>query len=304
MEHIKVIASIQDSLASYAKDNALKCLVLGVSGGVDSALCAAIARPVCDSLNIGLTGRSIPIATNKRDEIARAVTVGKEFCTDFKEVDLGDAFPRLIKTLIEDDEPGDITHERKVRRGNLKARLRMVRLYDLAAKHRGMVISTDNLTECMLGFWTLNGDVGDYALIQRLWKTEVYELSDFMAESLESQHRASAARALRECIEAVPTDGLGVSNSDLEQFGAQSYDEVDRILKIWLCKDQDNFSWDTYLNYHGRPVDYEEFVKLRESYSEHPVVKRYLASEFKRCLPLFQERWKIEGLDKYPGEYP
>jgi len=297
MEHAKVITSLRKHLSAYVEQNGLKALVLGVSGGVDSALVAALARPVCDYHAIDLVGRSIPIATNKKDEIARAVAVGKAFCTDFKECDLGDAFSGIIKTLVEDDEPGDITHERRVRRGNLKARMRMIRLYDLASKHKGMVLSTDNMTELMLGFWTLHGDVGDYSPIQYLWKTEVYDLSSHMVKSLELEHKTEAAKALDSCIGAVPTDGLGVSASDLEQFGAGTYEEVDRALKIWLCHDEDSFAWDDHLKYEGRPEDYEEFKRLRLSYQDHPVVRRHIATEFKRRLPVTLRRLSTDGLD-------
>lgn len=297
MDCDKVVGSLRVDLSEYINSNGIKSLVLGVSGGIDSALVAALARPVCDERGIGLIGRSMPIATNKREEIARACSVGKEFCTDFKEVDLSESFPGLIKALIEDDEPKDITHERRVRRGNLKARLRMIRLYDLASKNGGMVLSTDNLTEYMLGFWTLNGDVGDYGMIQNLWKTEVYGLSNWLAEKLEEDGLRSAAEILRECVKAVPTDGLGVSNSDLDQFGAQSYDEVDKILKTWLCDDEDAFAWDAYLRYEGRPDDYAEFKKLRASYAGHPVVKRHISSAFKRNVPVVLRRINIDGLD-------
>jgi len=298
----KVVVSLQKHLSEYISKNGLKSLVLGVSGGLDSAFCAAVAKPVCDYHVIDLIGRSIPIATNKKDEITRAALVGKAFCSDFREVDLGDAFPSLIKALIEDDEPGDITHERKVRRGNLKARLRMIRLYDVAAKHRGMVISTDNLTEYELGFWTLHGDVGDYGLIQWLWKTEVYELSRYLVGSLQIEHKTEAAEALEACVHAVPTDGLGVSSSDLEQFGASSYDEVDRILKIWLCTDEDMHAYDEYLRFPGRPEDYGEFEKLQASYADNPVVKRHVATEFKRLLPISIKRSCIDGLDRHFGD--
>lgn len=288
---------MQKHLSNYIKDNGLKSLVLGVSGGVDSALVAALARPVCDFHAIDLIGRSIPIATNKKDEIARAAAIGKAFCSSFKEVDLSDDFAAFVRVLIEDDEPGDITHERKVRRGNLKARLRMIRLFDVASKNRGMVLSTDNLTEYELGFWTQHGDVGDYGPIQTLWKGEVYELTRYLVASLRKERKDEAADALDLCNLAVPTDGLGVSNSDLDQFGAGSYDEVDKILKIWLCDDEDSHSWDDYLKYVGRPEDYEEFMKLRASYADHPVVKRHIASGFKRKIPISIRRHDIDGLD-------
>jgi len=299
MNCAQVEESLRRSLSDYLEKSKLKSLVLGVSGGIDSALVAALVRPVCDYYDTELIGRSITIATNKPEEIARAAAVGKAFCTNFKEVDLGEHFAMMVKALTEDDEPGDITHERKVRRGNLKARMRMIRLYDLASKNHGMVLSTDNLTELELGFWSLHGDVGDYGMIQWLWKTEVYELSKHLVDSLAAEKAHEASTALEACITAVPTDGLGITSSDLDQFGTKTYDEVDRVLKSWLCEDEDSFCWDDYLKYPGRPEKYEEFVKVRMSYAEHPVVKRHIASMFKRENPVSIQRLDIEGVDTF-----
>ena len=105
----------------------------------------------------------------------------------------------------------------KIRQGNIRARLRMITLYDLAQKHGGLVASTDNYSELASGFWTLHGDVGDVSPIQALTKSwEVPAL----AEHLGAPH---------EIVEAVPTDGLGIANGDEDQFGF-SYLEFDIAL--------------------------------------------------------------------------
>jgi len=154
--------------------------------------------------------------------------MGKEFGHDFIEVDLSNIFQTMVPFFTEDADNADKnSHDYKIRIGNLKARTRMLYLYDLAAKNKGMVLSTDNYTELLLGFWTLHGDVGDYGMIQSLWKTEVYELSKFMAKH---EMNETQAKALLDCVDAVPTDGLGITNSDLDQIGASSYFEVDQIL--------------------------------------------------------------------------
>jgi NAD+ synthase len=296
MNSANVVSNIHSQLRSYVEQHKLKSLVLGVSGGIDSALCAALARPVCDYLGIELIGRSITIASNKREEVERAAAIGKAFCTNFKEEDFGHDFAFLVKLLLEDDEPGDLTFERKVRRGNLKARLRMIRLYDVASKYHGMVLSTDNLTELLLGFWTLNGDVGCYGMIQQLWKTEVFELAKHVAASLELDGKLQPACALRACALADPTDGLGITNTDLEQLGAGSYAEVDSILKCWVCDDSEKFIWDDSLKYQYRASTWEEHAMDRDEFSDHPVVLRNISSEFKRHLPVNLTRKEL-GLE-------
>jgi NAD+ synthetase len=242
----------------------------------------------------------LTIETNKPEEIERAQKVGRAFCDDFQEVDLGNMYRGMVDQLAMGENEtinSTLTMEDKVRFGNVKARTRMVYLYNLAQKYKGMVLSTDNLTEYFLGFWTLHGDVGDFAPIQNLWKTEVYNLSVYFASQyINGKPYDTKAEALELCVKATPTDGLGITNSDLEQMGAKSYSDVDLILKTWLTEDSDQFTYDDHLRFDSRPEDYEDFKKLRETYRNNPVVQRYERTHFKRNNPynisrtnLFQE---------------
>jgi NAD+ synthase len=290
----KVVGYLRGELNNYIKTNNLKSLVLGVSGGADSALIAALVKPVCDELCIPLIGRSIPIQSNKLDEIQRANMICNAFCSDYKVVDLTHAYMNMINDGMDEVNATHVldTHNDKIRRGNIKARIRMIYLYNLASAHGGLVLSTDNLTELMVGFWTLHGDVGDYGLIQKYWKTEVYELMSYLVTTYgpHSIKGTERAEALLACINAVPTDGLGITSSDLEQLGASTYAEVDKILKTWLTFDSDSFTWDDHLKYDDRKENYDEFVEYRQTLANHPVIQRYRASMFKRENPLNVER--------------
>jgi NAD+ synthase len=268
-------ARIQKELEDYIVKNKLKALVLGISGGIDSALCAALASPVCSKLGIPLIGRSIPISTNTSEEQDRAEDIGNCFCTDFDEdYQLEGAYTELWGIL----EPAgwDIEDDRApYRKGNLKARLRMILLYDLAQLHRGMVLSTDNYTELLLGFWTLHGDVGDYGMLQNLWKTEVYGLAEYVVSTLPKD----PAEALQSCIDCQATDGLGISNTDLDQImpgwegtSRDGYKEVDRVLQSWLMLMENAAKTPNVIN-------------AMDKMAENPVIKRHLSSEFKRQNP-------------------
>jgi NAD+ synthase len=257
-DYKKAVENIRQELKLYIQKSKLESLVVGISGGIDSALSAVLAFDVCNELAIPLIGRSLTVETNKPEEINRAAAIGQNFATDFKEVDLTEGFKTLANMVTKDEgvnHPEDIGY--KIRRGNMKARTRMVYLYDLASKYKGMVLSTDNYTELLLGFWTLHGDVGDYGMIQNLWKTEVYEMARHLAATME----ASPKKALMDCVEAIATDGLGITNSDLDQIKAGSYEEVDQILlKLFDQKGLGEFA-------------------------NHPVIQRKLSSEFKRNNP-------------------
>jgi len=285
MHYKRIIKNIRCALKEYIQKHRLRCLVIGVSGGIDSAVCCALARPVCDELDIPLIGRSITIESNEEDEINRARAVGKAFCRTFEEVDFTELYISTVETF------GGTVSLDKIARGNIKARMRMQLLYAIAGMHKGIVLSTDNLTEYFLGFWTIAGDIGDYGMIQQLWKMEVYHLADYSAFELKDDQFAH--RALTSCKLAVPTDGLGISKSDLDQIGADSYDETDRILKTWLTKDIDAFHWDIWLEYPDRLKDYNEFVMYRDSLKDHLVVQRHERTHFKRNWPVNIGRRKL-----------
>ena len=267
-----VVENIRKELENYVVKNELKSLVLGVSGGIDSALCCALAEPVCRKLGVHLIGISIPIETNKKDEIERAGYVGNAFCTWFEERNLTDVYNAVQHSVM--IQENDIDVKNKIRKGNIKARLRMITLYDTAQANCGCVLSTDNYTELMLSYFTIHGDQGDLGPIQCLWKKEVYEVSNYLVKEFDKKKLIDKSKALKACVDAIPTDGLGITNSDVEQLGAKNYDEVDKVLI-------EHFKHRKYLN--------------------HPVVARHYNSYFKRHTPYnFPRELLFEGcVDKY-----
>lgn len=282
MNYEKAISNIRGELKTYIQENNIKSLVLGVSGGMDSCLCAALARPVCNELNIPLIGRSMPGSSNKPEELERAKLTGKVFCTEFDEMSIEEEY-NFMAVRLESNFPR-ITENNKIRNGNLKARLRMIHLYDLASLRQGIVLSTDNYTELMLGFWTLHGDVGDYGMIQNLYKSEVYEMAEWIAEN-ECKFIDEQA-VIISTIEALATDGLGVTNNgDLGQImpewngsSRDGYKEVDIILKLWLERHE---------------LGYMQKIVIENPLKDHPVIQRHLRSEFKRENPVNITRNKI-----------
>lgn len=248
----QVVLSIRKEIDLYIQKNNLKSLVLGISGGIDSALCAALLSPVCKKNSIPLIGRSITIESNKEDEIQRSLKIGYYFCDDFEHLNQTGTFLEHKKNLIHFDD----SMLSKLRQGNMKARMRMMMLYDLAQLYRGIVISADNYTEYLTGFWTLHGDVGDYAPIINLWKTEVFNVSKYLLSECNPTQKA----ALQSCIDAIPVDGLGISSSDCDQLGVANYYEADRIFESYFLGDQ--------------------------SLATHPIIKRYHSSHYKRNIPI------------------
>lgn len=231
------------ALKKYIKNNNLKSLVIGISGGIDSTVSTALASEVCKEVGIPLIGRCLITNTNKDEEIEAARQVGNAFCSDFKEINIT-YDTELIAEHFETTE-GKMS---KLQKGNIKARYRMMYLYHTASMNGGVVIDNDNFTEFNLGFFTIHGDQGDINLgLHYLWKTEVYELAEELCEKyriayIDSKNNPESDteitdqlfnkyEALSHSIGLIPTDGNGVSNSDCEQFGLENYEQVDDVLK-------------------------------------------------------------------------
>ena len=273
-------------LNSYIQDNNLKSLVIGISGGIDSTISAAIASEVCKAREIPLIGRSLPTTTNKIEESRIAFKVGEAFCTDFKTVNISHECDYIINGL--EVTEGEMT---ALQKGNVKARYRMMYLRNLASIHKGVVLDNDNFTEWNLGFWTIGGDSPmDINLgLHYLWKTEIYELADYLRKEYLNEYAITKDGyefdkylAINESIELTPTDGNGVSKSDCEQFGLDNYGQVDDVLQTMYYSTQ--ISPD-FRGFQENPIRELEYTRLIDSYNEQGVDKVMILhqnTEFKR----------------------
>ena len=313
----KVFGILVAKTKEYLISNNLKAMILGISGGIDSTVCAAICHEVSKQTGIPLIGRSLPTKFNKEGETNTANLVGKAFCDDFKEVDLDLTYRKLAYDMafqegfIDNSGPFDfdkkLPKQTALANGNIQARLRMIYLYNVASVYKGIVIDTDNLTEHNLGYWTIHGDVGDFNPIGGLWKTEVFELAEWLlshysfqlphnmyeatAEQLEKAGKVfQQGRAIKESLKLKPTAGLGITNNDLEELGAESYEQVDAILQEILA--WKSFVTDSSYNLKNFLDDQQMFNIPIEIIIA--VAKRHFNSEFKRnYLPIKISRYEI-----------
>jgi len=276
LDYEKVFDNLVEGISKYVKKNNIKTLVLGISGGIDSTVTAALCHTAIEKnmQNVVLAGFSLPCSTNQSDEVNAASLAGKEFCTTFDEINLQKPFEVMrdfCKNTIQqvDDTP--------ISKGNIKARLRMITLYDIASRTKGIVMDTDNLTEHFLGFWTIHGDDGDFNPIGGLWKHEVYGLAKWMKENVYKD-----SKALEASVALIPTDGNGVkAGGDLAQIApGKTYDDVDEILHAWV-------GLDSRIKKDVVESDYQHgvFKQLCEKHGKDTVemvIQRSIRSEFKR----------------------
>ena len=200
------LAYIEKFLKEYLENNHMDTYVLGISGGVDSSLCATLARNAVgkDRLHCLI----MPINSIKEDE-EDALTLVKDLDLKYDIIDASEAFNNYVKEFARNGIELD-----RSTLGNLKARMRMAILYAIAQKERGLVIGTDNADERCVGYFTKYGDGAcDILPIAHLVKAEVVEASKILGI------RSSLA-------ERVPSAGLYEGQTDEKEMGV-SYQDLD-----------------------------------------------------------------------------
>lgn len=217
MQTEKVIEHIVNWLRDYADNAKIKGFVIGVSGGIDSA----VTSTLCAKTGLDLLCVEMPIhqGQNQVTRADRHINWLMENYDNVKRqpVNLTPVFDSLIAALpaVENEE------SRMMSLANTRARLRMTTLYYFAALKGYLVAGTGNKVEDFgIGFYTKYGDGGvDLSPIADLLKTEVYEVGRVLGVN-------------EDIMKAAPTDGLwGDSRTDEDQIGA-SYPELEWAMKM------------------------------------------------------------------------
>ncbi len=233
MLHQQVVDHLVAWLKSYAEENRQQGFVVGVSGGVDSALTSTL----CAMTGLPTLLLELPIHQPKQ-QVSRAQEHMSQLQSRFgnvsgKRVDLTQAFDDLVS----DWEKSDNQHIMHLTLANTRSRLRMTTLYYHAGTRSSLVAGTGNKIEDFgVGFYTKYGDGGvDISPIADLTKTEVFHLAKFVGvpESI---------------LIAPPTDGLWEDDrSDEDQMGA-TYPELEWAME-WLSdhgvRQNNKWIWDS-----------------------------------------------------------
>ena len=209
----------------YVRKNGFTDVVIGLSGGIDSALVAAIAVEALGSQHVH--GVSMPSRYSSEGSRTDAAILASNLGVDMQTISIEPAFSAYLDMTAESfaGKAADLTEE------NLQSRVRGTTLMALSNKFGWMVLTTGNKSELAVGYFTLYGDsVGGYAVIKDLLKTTVYELCRFVN-----------SRAGREIIpEAVitkpPSAELRPDQRDDQSLPA--YEVLDPILELYVEQDR------------------------------------------------------------------
>ena len=192
-------------------------VVFGVSGGVDSAVTAALAARAFPEQALAVL---MPCHSDPQDAIDGAL-VAERFALEYTTIDLGATYDTLLETIAEASPEAEAS---RLVLANLKPRLRMTTLYALANQRGFLVLGSSNRTELAIGYFTKHGDSGvDLLPLGNLVKHEVWEL----ARALDVPARIS---------EKPPSAGLWAGQTDEADMGL-TYDELDAFLNTGDAND-------------------------------------------------------------------
>jgi len=224
-EHDRVLSALVLGTRDYVHKNGFTDVVIGLSGGIDSALVAAIAVEALGATHVH--GVSMPSRYSSEGSRTDAAMLAKNLGIELLTIPIEPAFAAYLNMTSEAfaGRQADLTEE------NLQSRVRGTTLMALSNKFGWMVLTTGNKSELAVGYFTLYGDsVGGFAVIKDIFKTDVYELS----------HRVNAW-ATREVIPHAtltkpPSAELRPDQRDDQSLPA--YDVLDAVLALYVEQDQ------------------------------------------------------------------
>jgi NAD+ synthase (glutamine-hydrolysing) len=222
-ENAEIYTALVTGLRDYVHKNGFRDVVIGLSGGIDSALTAAIAVDALGPESVH--GITMPTRFSSGGSVNHSVELANNLGCRVDEISIEAIFNEFLEALepIFEDRPFDVAEE------NLQARIRGAILMGVSNKFGGMVVPTGNKSEMAVGYATLYGDmVGGFAVLKDVFKTVVYRLSEWRNRDGEVIPRA--------IIEKPPSAELRPDQKDTDSL--PEYDMLDQILRRYIELDE------------------------------------------------------------------
>ena len=215
-------SALKLGLFDYVSKNNFEKVLVGLSGGIDSALTATIATDALGSDNV--VGVAMPSKYNSEESLVDARLLAKNLDIEFQVIEIEEIVNIFRTTLKEsvNEELGQTTDE------NIQSRVRGNILMALSNQTGAMVVSTGNKSEMAVGYSTLYGDLaGGFALLKDLYKTEVYNLANY---------RNSISNVIpQNTIDKEPSAELRPDQFDKDSL--PEYELLDEILRMYIEED-------------------------------------------------------------------
>jgi NAD+ synthase len=233
-------------LANEVRKTGLKKVVVGLSGGLDSAVVAVLAQRVFKN---DLLCVKMPSQYSSQSSLDDADAL----CQEFGMESITASIAPMLKAYEELNPDMD-----NLRKGNFSSRMRMATLFDISAKQNALVLGTSNKSELMLGYGTLYGDLASAINpIGDLYKSEVFELAEYLGVT-------------KSIINKPPSADLWDGQSDEADLG-YTYAQLDEAMKLYV---EDRLSRD------------EIVKKGIDAQMLDMIIKRIFRNHFKRKMPV------------------
>jgi NAD+ synthase (glutamine-hydrolysing) len=217
--------ALELGLRDYVGKNGFSDVVMGVSGGIDSAVTAALAAEALGPNRVHCV--SMPSRYSSEGTRTDARRLAESLGCDFREVDIELVFEAFAGALREEfaGRESDLTEE------NLQARIRGTLLMALSNKFGWLVVATGNKSELSVGYSTLYGDLaGGFALIKDVFKTDVFRLARHLNE------RSGRELIPQTIVDRAPTAELRADQ--LDEDSLPPYPLLDRVLEAYVELDR------------------------------------------------------------------
>ena len=219
-----LLCAVTTGLGDYCRKSGINSLVLGLSGGIDSAVCAAIAARAVGPSNV--LGLSMPSRHSSQHSIDDAIATAQALGIELLSMPINELHEGAEETLAAELEDGN-----PVAAENLQARIRGMLVMGAANARGSMAVATGNKSELAVGYCTLYGDMnGGYAPLGDLYKTQVYEMAKAINEDAESSRKT---RPITESTLTKPPSAE-LSPNQVDQDTLPPYDTLDDILRALI----------------------------------------------------------------------
>jgi len=245
-KYSQITEYLEHFLDNEVRKTGIKKVVIGLSGGLDSAVVAVLAQKVFKD---DLLCVKMPSHYSSQSSLDDA----DELCRDF---DLRNE-TASIEPMLKAYEELNLNMD-NLRKGNFSSRMRMSTLFDISARENALVLGTSNKSELMLGYGTLYGDLSSAVNpIGDLYKSEVFELAEYLSVS-------------KSIIEKPPSADLWDGQSDEADLG-YTYAQLDEVMKLYV---EDRISIENIIK---QGFD-EKMTNM--------IVERIFRNHFKRKMPV------------------
>lgn len=219
----KLFSQLVSGLQNYCRENNFSKVILGVSGGIDSAMTAVLAVKALGKNNV----RALFLPSKFTSEESRedAFALARNLEITITEISIQEILDLYLDTLKEHLSDGSLDKAEE----NLQARIRANILFAFSNKFNYLVLATGNKSEILTGYFTLYGDsAGGLAPFANIYKTQVYALAKYVNES------EGKELIPKRIFEKAPSAELKYNQTDQDTL--PPYDELDKILRLYFDK--------------------------------------------------------------------